>query len=157
MSVRISLICAAAALAGCASAPEKTAQDPYLATRNDRCYTVDLFTPTPIRTPGREVPEDWRAFSGRWGGGAWAGEWCHDLYVVEIRPSGEVTVVDTHAPLPAWGKPATAFKRTAQIDRDGRLRMAFGNTRVEYWLEDGLLHGIRNEGQGDWPIAMTRR
>jgi hypothetical protein len=155
---RIILPCLVLALAACGSSRRaEQAADPYMLTRNDKCYTVDLFTQAPIVKPSAQVPESWRGFSGRWGGGAWAGQWCHDLYVLEIKPTGEVTVIDTHAPLPEWGKPATAFKRTARIDRDGRLRMEFGETRVEYWLQDGRLLGHKDEGQGQWRIAMVPR
>jgi hypothetical protein len=156
---RLVMLCLALAVAACSSRTETTANvDPYGSTRNDRCYTVDLFSKAVVVPPSRDVPSEWRGFSGRWGGGAWAGEWCHDLYVLEIRPDGTATVVDTHAPLPEWGKAATAFRRTARIYPDGRLRMQYGNTRVEYWLEaDGVLHGQRDEGRGLWPIAMARR
>lgn len=131
--------------------------DPYITALRDTCYTVDLFTEARIKVPGKDVPDDWRDFSGRWGGGAWEGEWCHDLYVLEIEPNGRVHVISAHAPLPAWGKVATAFRRTAQIDNDGRMRMQIGRTQVEYWLEDGRLHGHRDEGVGQWEIAMVRR
>ena len=146
------------ALSGCLAQTQSAAPvDPYIATRDDSCYTVDLFTPARIKVPGQDIPEAWRNFSGRWGGGAWEGEWCHDLYVLEIEPNGTVHVISAHAPLPAWGKQATAFRRTAQIDRDGRMRMRIGRTMVEYWLEDDRLHGHRDEGVGQWEIAMVRR
>lgn len=154
------VLCLALTVAACGLRSERRgAVDPYQVTRNDSCYTVDLFSAAVVVPPSRDVPESWRGFSGRWGGGAWAGEWCHDLYVLEIRPDGTVIVVDTHAPLPSWGKAATAFRRTAQIDPDGRLRMQYGNTRVEYWIDpaSGYLKGHRDEGQGQWTIAMTRR
>jgi hypothetical protein len=143
---------------GLSSGPRTAAVDPYASTRNDACYTVDLFTPARIKVPGGDVPEEWRGFSGRWGGGAWEGEWCHDLYVLEIEPDGTVHVISAHAPLPAWGKQATAFRRTGRIDRDGRIRLRMGSTQVEYWLaEDGKVHGHRDEGMGLWEIAMVRR
>ena len=156
---RLILCCLVLSLSACLGREEAAAPvDPYLSTRNDRCYTVDLFSKATVVPPSREVPTEWRGFSGRWGGGAWAGAWCHDLYVLEIKPDGTAVVVDTHAPLPEWGKPATAFKRLARIDPDGKLRMQYGNTRVEYWLEaDGVLHGHRDEGRGQWNIAMVRR
>ena len=152
------------ALAACSSSDRSSstvataaAVDPYMMTRDDSCYTVDLFTPARIKVPGREVPEEWRGFSGRWGGGAWEGEWCHDLYVLEIKPDGTVHVIDTHAPLPEWGKLATAFRRTGRIDDDGRLRLSYGHVDVEYWLQEGKLLGHRDEGRGLWEIAMVRR
>lgn len=144
-------------LAGCGASRRAERPDAYVMTRDDSCYTVDLFTAVNFVPPGNEVPSEWRGFAGRWGGGAWAGAWCHDLYVLEIMPDGLVKVVDTHAPLPEWGKPATAFRRTARIDSDNRLRMRYGNTVVEYWLEDGKLLGHRDEGNGALRIAMVQR
>jgi hypothetical protein len=156
--MRCVVIGAACLLAACApSKPKAPAVDPFAVTRDDSCYTVDLFTKVAIRAPSDKVPSDWRGYSGRWGGGKWAGVWCHDLYVVDIAPDGKVTVIETHAPLEAWGKPATAFRRTARIGQDGRLRLAYGDVAVEYWLENGLLKGLRDEGAGLQHIAMTRR
>ncbi|TVQ57798.1 MAG: hypothetical protein EA355_03505 [Rhodobacteraceae bacterium] len=149
------LACLAAACGGRqAAAPQPSA---FMATRDDSCYTVDLFSPAPVIAPGAEVPDNWRAFSGRWGGGAWDGEWCHDLHILSIDPSGEVVLIETHAPHDAWGKPATAFRRKARIDRDGRLRMAYGRTEIAYWYENGLLFGVREEGGGERRIALARR
>lgn len=143
--------------AACAS-PERVATvDPFASTRDDSCYTVDLFSKATIVPPNGEVPQDWRGYSGRWGGGAWEGVWCHDLYVLDITPQGDVTVVETHAPYPNWGKLATAFRRTARIDDKGHLRMAYGHVKVEYWLENGMLYGTRNEGTGIQRVALTRR
>lgn len=152
------LIClaAAAAIAGCA--PTKVAKvDPYANTRDDSCYTVDLFTKVEIRQPTGDVPAKWRAFSGRWGGGKWAGEWCHDLYVLDIAPDGRVNVVETYAPYEPWGKRATAFRRVAQLGEDGRLRLNYGRVKLVYWVEDGVMYGARDEGVGIQPIAMVRR
>lgn len=151
------LTCLIVALAGCGTTRRADAPDPYVMTRDDTCYTVDLFTSIEFVEPSSDVPAAWRGFAGRWGGGAWAGEWCHDLYVLDIRPDGEVMVVDTHAPLPQWGKQASAFRRTARIGPDNRLRMRYGNTEVEYWLENGKLLGHRNEGNGALRIAMVQR
>lgn len=151
----VGLACLAA---GCgarqAAAPQPS---PFLATRDDSCYTVDLFSPAPVIAPGAEVPESWRAFSGRWGGGAWNGEWCHDLHILSIAPDGAVVLIETHAPHEGWGRPATAFRRRAQIDSDGRLRMAYGRTQVSYWQENGVLYGLRNGDFGEKRIALTRR
>lgn len=157
---------AAAALAGlaagCAMAPE--APDParvaHEQTFRPDCYTVDLFTPAPIE-PAAEaaeegVPEHHAAYLGRWGGGAWDGEWCHDLHVLDVEPDGRAIVVETHAPYPAWGKPVTAYRRTGRIGEDGRLRLQYGPTRVEYWVEDGALFGVRREaGERDRLIALA--
>ncbi len=150
----------AAAFAAACSTPvrQERATVAFDATRDDSCYTVDLFTKVSINRPGGEVPEAWRAFSGRWGGGAWAGEWCHDLYVLDIRPDGQVDIVETYAPHVPWGKRATAFRRTAQIDPDGRLRLAYGRVKLEYWVENGVMYGSREEtGLGQHRIAMVPR
>jgi hypothetical protein len=156
--MRLLALCALSLLAACAAQkPKPPAADPFAVTRDDSCYTVDLFTKVSIRPPEPTLPADWRGFSGRWGGGKWAGEWCHDLYVVDIAADGRVTVIETHAPLEKWGKPATAFRRTARIGEDGRLRLAYGPVEVEYWLENGMLKGLRDEGAGLQRIAMVRR
>ncbi|SEA54537.1 hypothetical protein SAMN05444370_106168 [Rubrimonas cliftonensis] len=147
----------AATLAGCAGG-EKTAEvDPYAHTRDSSCYTVDLFTDVEITPPAPSVPSDWKAFSGRWGGGKWAGEWCHDLYVLNIAPTGEVQVVETYAPYAPWGKRATAFTRRATIGKDGKLRLRYGDTSLVYWVKDGVLYGERDEAGGKTIIAMERR
>lgn len=153
------ILLAAALAAGCAASPrQERTPVAFDATRDDSCYTVDLFTKVSIRRPGGDVPEAWRAFSGRWGGGAWEGQWCHDLYVLDIRPDGQVELVETYAPHLQWGKRATAFRRTARIDDDGRLRLAYGRVRLEYWVENGMLYGARDEtGLGKHRIAMVRR
>jgi hypothetical protein len=157
VKAKLTAIGLACLTAACATRETAQQPDPFLTTRDDSCYTVDLFSPAPVVAPGAEVPEKWRAFSGRWGGGAWEGEWCHDLHVLSIAPDGEVVLIETHAPHYAWGKPATAFRRKARIDSDGRLRMAYGRTEVEYWYEGGLLFGLRDEGAGAQRIALTRR
>ncbi len=153
--MRIYWLATLALCAGCASAPKPP--DPFATTRDGSCYTVDIFDEIAVRTPGPDVPEAWRGFSGRWGGGAWNGRWCHDLYILDIASSGAATVIETHAPLPEWGKPASAFRRTARIDSDGRLRMRFGRVKVEYWLEGDTLYGRRDEGTGEMIVALSRR
>jgi hypothetical protein len=153
----ISLV-AAAGLAGCGGGgPIERIQTAFEETRDPACYTVDLFTKPRFVTPGSDVPADMRAFAGVWGEGAWNGEWCHDLYVLEIKPDGAVKLIETHAPHAPWGKRATAFQRTARIDRDGRLRLRYGRVRTEYWVEDGTLYGVQDEAGDIRRIAMTRR
>jgi hypothetical protein len=142
-------------IAGCASRPP--ASDQFAQTRDSTCYTVDIFDKIIVKTPEAGVPKEWRGFAGRWGGGAWNGAWCHDLYVLDIASSGAATVIETHAPMPAWGKPASAFRRTAHIDKDGRLRMNFGRVKVEYWLDGDTLYGKRDEGMGEMLVALSRR
>lgn len=144
-------------VAGCSGSKKVAEVDPFDKTRDPSCYTVDLFTKVEFREPKAEVPEAWRGFKGRWGGGKWAGEWCHDLYVLDVQPSGAVSIVETYAPYEPWGKRAAAFRRTAHIGSDGRLRMAYGRVRVEYWLEDGEIRGLREEGMGPQLIALERQ
>jgi len=144
-------------LAACAEKKEVASVDPFAFTRDDTCYTVDLFSKAVVVPPDKNVPKDWRAYSGRWGGGAWEGVWCHDLYVLDIKPDGNVTVVETHAPYPQWGKLATAFRRTGRIDENGRLHLAYGRVKVDYWIENGMLYGTRDEGTGVQRVALARR
>lgn len=152
------ILAVAGLVAACGAQKQKVAKvDPYAATRDDSCYTVDLFTKVEIARPSESVPKDWRAFSGRWGGGKWAGEWCHDLYVLDIAPDGQVHLVETYAPYEPWGKRATAFRRVAQIGEDGRLRLNYGRVKLVYWVENGVMYGARDEGLGAQPIAMVRR
>lgn len=157
--MRAVLAAAALAVAGCMAQPQvETAQvDPYAETRDSACYSVDLFTRVRVTEPAPEVPAAWRRFSGRWGGGKWNGAWCHDLYVLDIAPDGRVRVVETYAPHEPWGKRATAFTRTGVIGEDGRLRLRYGATSVEYRIEGDELFGVRDETLGRMVIAMERR
>ncbi|MEO0359995.1 MAG: hypothetical protein AAF322_02755 [Pseudomonadota bacterium] len=152
-------ICGAAAagllVAGCASKPEPKGPTPFDKTVVADCYTVDLFTKTDVVEP-TDVPDEWRGFSGRWGGAAWDGKWCHDLHVLSIDETGEVEVMELHAPYEQWGKTATAFRRKAYISKDGRLRLRYAGVDIEYWLEDGRLHGLRREGSSQLRIALSR-
>ena len=148
----------ALALAGCSSGPKKAASTtPYDQTVVEDCYTVDLFTVSKIVPPGGDVPKEWAAYSGKWGSAGWNGKWCHDLYVLKISSSGQVDVMDLHAPMDAWGKRATAYRRKGWISKDGRLRLAYGGVQVEYWLQNGRLYGLRKEGTGELRIAMLPR
>ena len=97
------------ALAGCAPKRVATGPKPYDRTVDAGCYTVDLFTPSNVTTPTSDVPAEWHGYLGKWGGGAWEGKWCHDLYVLSISPDGKVDVISAHAPFPEWGREATAF------------------------------------------------
>ena len=152
------ILLAVAGLVAACGAPKQVAKvDPYAVTRDDSCYTVDLFTKVEIARPEASVPKNWQAFSGRWGGGKWAGEWCHDLYVLDIAADGQVHLVETYAPYEPWGKRATAFRRVAQIGEDGRLRLNYGRVKLVYWVENGVMYGARDEGLGAQPIAMVRR
>lgn len=146
-------------VAGCSFGEKKRASGPtpFDKTMVDDCYTVDLFSPAKIEKPGKDVPAEWRKFSGKWGSAAWDGKWCHDLYVMKINPDGSVNVMDLHAPYEPWGKPATAFRRKAWFSKDGRLHVAHGSVKAEYWIKDGRLYGLRKEGSGALRIAMQPR
>jgi hypothetical protein len=148
----------AALTLGCAGdGARKPQADPFAETRDSSCYTVDLFTRARIIEPASDVPAQWRGYLGRWGGGKWGGAWCHDLYVTEISADGRVRLIETYGPYDPWGRRAAAFTRTARIDSDGRLRLSYGRTRMEYWLQDGELRGVRDESRGRLLIAMERR
>lgn len=123
----------------------------------DDCYTVDLFTIARVEKPGPDVPAEWAEFSGKWGSAAWEGKWCHDVHILKIAASGEVELMDLHAPYEPWGKPATAFRRKGYMSKDGRLRVSYGAVQVVYWMEKGRLYGLRKEGTGELRIAMQPR
>jgi len=150
-------VVAALGLSACQPKVKKAGPTPYEKTVVDDCYTVDLFTVAEIEEPQSDVPSEWAAYSGKWGSAAWEGKWCHDLYVLNIEPSGEVEVMSLHAPYEPWGKTATAFRRKAFINKQGRLRVSYGDVDIEYWLKDGLLHGDRKEGNGLLRIALSPR
>lgn len=146
------------ALTACSSEKKvASGPTPYDKTVVNDCYTVDLFTVAKVEEPDANVPSAWAAYSGKWGSAAWDGKWCHDLYVLKIAASGEVEVMDLHAPYEPWAKPATAFRRKGWISKDGRLRVSHGRVVSEYWLENGRLYGLRKEGNGELRIAMLPR
>ncbi|MEM7270379.1 MAG: hypothetical protein AAF401_14160 [Pseudomonadota bacterium] len=144
----------AAALAACAPPPKRTATT-YDSTVKRDCYTVDLFTEAVVEPPAEDVPAEWKGFSGVWGGGAWEGKWCHDLYVLSIDANGQVTVIETHGPFEDWGREATAFRRQGYITDKGRLRLIYSNVSVEYELAGDKLHGRRKEGAGEMLIKLS--
>ncbi|MEM7525116.1 MAG: hypothetical protein AAF360_15445 [Pseudomonadota bacterium] len=149
--------CALGALALVACQPKPTAKGPtaFDKTVVADCYTVDLFTIAEVQEPEGDVPGDWRGYSGKWGGAAWEGKWCHDLHVLSIGADGEVEVMELHAPYEQWGKQATAFRRKGFINDEGRLRLRYSGVDIEYWLVNGRLHGVRTEGGGEMRIALT--
>jgi hypothetical protein len=151
-------VVAVGALAGCmSSAPPPRTDVAFEETRDASCYTVDLFTKPRFVKPGDNVPRNWRDFAGVWGGGAWDGQWCHDLYILEVQPDGLVRLIETHAPYEPWGKRATAFQRTGRIGEDGRLRLRYGRTVSEYWVENGTLFGRQDEAGDIRRIALSRQ
>lgn len=126
-------------------------------TANDKCYTVDLFGDHRVKAPGSDVPEAMRVFSGEWGGGAWGGEWCHDLYVLRIEPNGDARVVETFGPSQRLGRRAAAFQRRAKISPNGELTVSYGMTRNSYRVRDGKLYGERREGTAAPMEIMLRK
>ena len=149
------LAAAGLALAACAPKRAANAPDPYDRTVDAECYTVDLFTPAQVSKPSNDVPAEWHAYLGKWGGGAWEGQWCHDLYVLSISPDGQVDIISAHAPLEAWGKEATAFRRQGRITEDGKLRILYRNIELEYRLQGGKLYGDRKEGDTRMRIKLS--
>lgn len=149
----IGLVCLAT---GCAT-QEKKVDVTLDAMRDPACYTVDLFGKVPWKTPEQATPERAKAFAGRWGGGKWDGVWCHDLYVLDVRPDGTAQIIETYAPHAPWGKRAVAFRRQAQVGPDGRLRVAYGKVTLEYWIENGELYGVRTEDGAPRRIVLQRQ
>lgn len=144
-----------AALTACAPKPKPSGPTPFDRTVKADCYTVDMFTSTAPEPLGSDVPTEWHGFLGSWGGAAWAGQWCHDLHIIAVRSTGEVEMIEAHAPFPERGIEATAFRRIGRIDGDGRLRIRYKDVQVEYWMEKGRLHGLRKDGGGQMRIALT--
>lgn len=154
----IGALALAAVVAACTSSKQEVAgPTPYERTVVNDCYTVDLFTVAKVEAPGKDVPAEWAGFSGKWGSAAWDGKWCHDLHILKIAASGEVDLMDLHAPYDPWAKPATAFRRKGRMTKEGRLRVTYGAVVVEYWLENGRLYGLRKEGTAELRIAMLPR
>lgn len=156
---RVFFCIALGAIAACAPQGPKQAPGPtaFDRTVDKSCYTVEIDSPAKIREPAATVPKSLSAFSGRWGGGAWGGKWCHDLHVLSVEPNGEAVVIEAHAPYEPWGKNATAFKRKAVVSPDGRMRMIYKGVVIEYWVaDDGSLHGLRKEGDAEHKIKLSR-
>lgn len=144
-------------LAGCAPKRVATGPTPYDVTADPGCYTVDLFTPSTVTTPTSDVPSEWHGYLGKWGGGAWEGKWCHDLYVLSISPDGKVDVISAHAPFPEWGREATAFRRQGFIGKDGRMTVRFKDVVVEYRLKNGSLLGDRVQNKAKMRIKLSQQ
>lgn len=153
-------IAAAAALAatltatGCSAPVEKQRVVESNLIQPD-CYTVDPYQKLKIAKPPKGLPDTMRAFLGAWGGGAWDGAVCHDLYVLKVESSGAAVMFDAHGP--GYTNDATAFTRRGQIGDDGRLRVRKGKAQVEYWVENGQLHGLRRIGTREAHIILTPR
>ena len=141
-------------IAACAPAPVETVSvKPKII--QPECTTVVPYTPLKMHKPKGDVPEAWRAFAGFWGGGAWDGAVCHDLWVMNVEGDGTVEMFDAHGP--GFGYDATGFARKGKINGDGRLTVRKGAATVEYWIKDGQLHGIRRQGKVRSRIILTRK
>ena len=120
------------------------------------CYTVDLFDPYRLEHPGASVPAEARKFLGVWQNGAWGGDWCHDLYVTEIRPDGSVVVLDAYGPSQARGHEASVYRRVGQIQNGVLSFLSHGKTPVSYRLQGDFLVGQRKGFRGHLDIVMSR-
>ena len=139
-------------LAACADKEPEAVQSSLI---QPDCYTVDPYQPIPISKPKKDVPESSAAFLGAWGGGAWDGSICHDLWVMEVSADGAVLMFDAHGP--GFFPDATAFTRKGEIGKDGRLRVRKGPATVEYYIKDGRLYGERHIGEKTNHIIMNRQ
>lgn len=135
MNIRYAWLAAAGlAVAGCGvgdkvgDIPADSAQSKLI---QPDCYTVDPYVPPKIAKPRSDVPEEMRAFLGKWGGGAWDGRVCHDLYVLQVEPTGTVVMFDAHGP--GFRTDATAFTRRGEIGEDGGSACA----RATRWWSTG--------------------
>lgn len=137
--------------AGC----ETRRPEPQVTLVQPDCYTVDPFQPIRIAPPTAGAPANHADLLGAWGGGAWDGAICHDLWVMQVDENGGALVFDAHGP--GFHPDATAFTRRGEVGRDGRLRVRQGAAQVEYWVENGQLHGLRRSGQRVQRIILTRR
>lgn len=146
-------LAAALGLSGCGES-KKVAKVEAKLIQPD-CYTVDPYQPIRIAEPKDGVPATSSAFLGAWGGGAWDGSVCHDLWVMEVDPKGGVLMFDAHGP--GFFPDATAFTRKGQITPEGRLRVRKGRAVVEYFIQDGMLFGERTVGGRTSRIIMTRK
>lgn len=132
--------------------------DPHKAKLIMGCYTIDLFDPYRINYPPPGVSAQQAGFLGVWKNAAWNGDWCHDLYVIDIGSDGAVTVIDAYGPFVAAGVEAFVFQRTGRIE-DGVLSFtSVGNAQVSYRLsKDGnYLLGERVDAGGQREITMSR-
>jgi hypothetical protein len=145
-------VAAAMATSGCmlkSKEVAKVAPEPPPVQAQADCYTVVLFDKHPIKKPEDGVTPEQARYLGHWKQGAWNNVWCHDLLVTEVKKGGEVRIVDMHAPYEPWGQPATAFQRIGQIDKDGHLRVRYGNESVVYRFDNGRLIAERSGNLGN--------
>ncbi len=158
---RLVLIAGALALSACVMKPPVKPATPESHADNLKvgCYTVDLFDPYRLQFPENGVPRANSKFIGVWKDAAWDGEWCHDLYVTEVRQDGTVTLLDAYGPSTKQNREATVFKRQAVI-KDGALTFtSVGGASVVYRLSENgnFLIGRRIDALGKSEITMARR
>jgi hypothetical protein len=122
------------------------------------CYTVDLFDPYKLMDPQVGVPRESAQFIGVWKDAAWNGEWCHDLYITEVRADGSVTLLDAYGPYKKQNREATVFKRKAKISNGVLAFTSVGGGEVSYRLSDDgrYLLGKRVDIGGNYVITMLR-
>lgn len=161
---RVVLLAACVALAGCMGSVKQAKVDPkpppppHKAVYTKDCYTVDLYTKIKVEKPPANVPERYKRFLGKWGGGAWNDVWCHDLLINRVYADGKVDLVDMHAPYAPWNEPPTAFRRTGWIDKEGKLHFVYGKQSATYQIVDGKMLGTRTfTGIGTLHIVLYRR
>ena len=158
---RLVLIAGALALTACEMKPKTKPATSASHADNLKlgCYTVDLFDPYRLQFPTKGVPRENSRFIGAWKDAAWNGEWCHDLYITEVRPDGTVTLLDAYGPSTKQNREATVFKRQAVI-KDGELVFtSIGGASVTYRLSKNgeYLIGRRVDALGKYNITMARR
>lgn len=150
----------AATLAACGAAKKKPAEV-YQGNPADNlsigCYTVDLFDPYRIQYPESGVSAEDAKFLGVWKDAAWSPEdWCHDLYITEVRADGTAILLDAYGPNTKRGTEAVVFKRTANI-KDGVLTFStVGSAAVKYRIVDGYLVGERKDLATTLKTTMRR-
>lgn len=149
----LALLAASLVLAACGASEKPKA--PEVSLIQPDCYTVDPFRPIKIKRPVNGAPSSHAALLGAWGGGAWDGVVCHDLWVMEVDAAGKALLFDAHGP--GFHPDATAFTRRGEIGSDGRLRVRQGAASVEYWVENGQLHGLRRIGERVQRVILTRK
>ena len=120
------------------------------------CYSVDLFDPHPLVTPGAEVPVAAAAFIGEWGNGAWEGQWCHDVRVTQANADGTVELLEMHGPWAAIGADPTVFKRVGRVRNGVLTYRSFNRATVSYRIEGTYLIGRREMANGVFEAVLER-
>lgn len=153
---RLAAIISLLAIAGCAEEKQAKVEVDLGKQLSPGCYTVDLFDPYEIHSPGPDVPDDARAFLGVWKNGAWGGHWCHDLYITKAFDDGTVELLDAYGPYRQAGYEATVFKRKGRVE-DGVLTFTSRDrSPVKYRIVGGYLVGERKGTLGTFEITMSR-